>query len=85
MVYGTMDKTGGFIMSTWSKIDATQQAANEAWQVMQDLKDIQRDLSRVREFASSVASCGEHLTPSLSQAMSRIADACDTLIGEVGE
>ena len=72
-------------MSTWSKIDATQQAANEAWQVMQDLKDIQRDLSRVREFASSAASCGEHLTPSLSQAMSRIADACDTLIEEVGE
>ena len=72
-------------MSTWSKIDATQQAANEAWQVMQDLKDIQRDLSRVREFASSVASCGEHLAPSLSQSMSRIADACDTLIEEVGE
>jgi len=71
-------------MSTWSKIDATQQAANEAWQVMQDLKDIQRDLSRVRGFAS-VASCGEHLTPSLSQAMSRIADACDTLIEEMGE
>jgi hypothetical protein len=73
------------MMSTWSKIDATQQAANEAWQVMQDLKDIQRDLSRVREFASSVASCGEHLAPSLSQSMSRIADACDTLIEEVGE
>ena len=76
------------MMSTWSKIDATQQAANEAWQVMQDLKDIQRDLSRVREFASSVAighCLGEHLTPSLSQAMSRIADACDTLIEEVGE
>ena len=72
-------------MSTWSKIDATQQAANEAWQVMQDLKDIQRELSRVREFASSVASCGEHLAPSLSQSMSRIADACDTLIEEVGE
>jgi hypothetical protein len=84
-LYSCADKTGGFMMSTWSKIDATQQAANEAWQVMQDLKDIQRDLSRVREFASSVASCGEHLTPSLSQAMSRIADACDTLIGEVSE
>ena len=61
---------------------AEQQAAHEAWQVMQDLRDIHRDLTRIHSFAEPISN-GDWLSPSIKESMSNIVEACETLIGEL--
>lgn len=69
-------------MNILDKIDAQQQAAHEAWQVMQDLRDIHRDLTRIHSFATPIAT-GDVLSPSIKESMNNIVEACETLIGEL--
>jgi len=69
-------------MNILDKIDAQQQATHEAWQVMQDLRDIHRDLTRIHSFAEPIAT-GDFLLPAIKESMANIVEACETLIGEL--
>ena len=69
-------------MQILDKIDAQQQAAHEAWQVMQDLRDIHRDLTRIHSIAEPISN-GDWLSPSIKESMANIVEACETLIGEL--
>ena len=42
-------------MTILEQIELQQQANQEAWQVMQDLQDIKRDLMRIHSFAAPIA------------------------------
>ena len=69
-------------MQILDKIDAQQQAVHEAWQVMQDLRDIHRDLTRILSIAEPISN-GDWLSPSIKESMANIVEACETLIGEL--
>ena len=70
-------------MTILEQIELQQQANQEAWQVMQDLQDIKRDLIRIHSFAAPIAK-GNVLTASLREKMSNITDACATLVDVQG-
>jgi hypothetical protein len=70
-------------MTILEQIELQQQANQEAWQVMQDLQDIKRDLMRIHSFAAPMAK-GDVLPTSLREKMSTITDACATLVDVQG-
>ena len=70
-------------MTILEQIELQQQANQEAWQVMQDLQDIKRDLMRIHSFAAPIAK-GDVLPTSLREKMSTITDACATLVDVQG-
>ena len=70
-------------MTILEQIELQQQANQEAWQVMQDLQDIKRDLMRIHSFAAPMAK-GDVLPTNLREKMSTITDACATLVDVQG-
>ena len=70
-------------MTILEQIELQQQANQEAWQVMQDLQDIKRDLMRIHSFAAPIAR-GDLLTASLREKMASVCDACATLVDVQG-
>ena len=65
-------------MTILEQIELQQQANQEAWQVMQDLQDIKRDLVHIHSLAASIAR-GDVLTESLREKIAGVRVALATL------